>query len=300
MKTIYSSKNLATLLSVNESTIKRWSDEGHIECTKTKGGHRRFSIPSIMKFIQENKLGVPEIATQLFDKRELHAQLLVGNNQPLVEEIRKAGLEGDVQTVLSILRIALASNPDLLKLYSDVLFPPLMQLGEEWASGAISVDMEHLASHTITEALCRMQSDIPTKDHNGLRALCACFEGEMHETALYCVSSYLTSEGWHVYHLGADTPTPDLIGAVDRRKPNLVVLNAVVIEDEWKFLNHVSDSILPAVHRIGGTLVLGGTNLEERFGKKLKADKISSSILDFRTIGNPAEFRKGWMHRREG
>ena len=293
MKTIFSTTEVAELLSVNESTVKRWSDSGHIECTKTRGGHRRFPIPSIMRFIQENKMELPEIASRLFDKREIHAQLLVGNSHPIISEIKKAGLEGDVETVLSLLRISFAANPDLLEVYSEILFPPLVEIGEDWASGAISVDMEHLASNTIREAVLRLQSDIHYKDHNGLTAICSSFEGEQHDMALYCVSSYLTAEGWHVYHLGADTPTGDLIRAINRRRPNLVVVHATIIEDEWKFLSHVSENILPAVHRIGGKLVLGGNNLEERFGKKLKADAIATSILEFRAIGNPSEFRKG-------
>ncbi len=182
------------------------------------------------------------------------------------------------------------ANPDLLSLYSDVLFPPLKQIGEEWADGQITIDVEHLATQTIREALMRLQSDLHYKDVNGLTAVCACYEDELHEIPLYCVSSYLTVEGWTVYHLGADTPAHGLVSAIERRKPNLVVLSAVMIEQEQKFLRDVSETILPAVRRNNGKLAVGGPRLEKRFGKKLKADFVSESISDYRNIGDPKNF----------
>lgn len=38
MKSTYSTAELANLLGVNESTIKRWSDAGDLACVKTRGG----------------------------------------------------------------------------------------------------------------------------------------------------------------------------------------------------------------------------------------------------------------------
>jgi excisionase family DNA binding protein len=41
--TYYRTSDLARLLGVDESTIKRWADHGEIPCVKTLGGHRRFT-----------------------------------------------------------------------------------------------------------------------------------------------------------------------------------------------------------------------------------------------------------------
>ncbi len=292
MKTIYTTTEIADLLSVNESTIKRWADSGYIECARTKGGHRRFPLSAVMRFIQENKLQLPEIASRFFDKRELHAQLLIGNKSPLTQELKKAGLEGDVDAALEAMRIGLAAKPDLLSFYSDVLFPPLKEIGDDWAKGRITVDVEHLATHTTREALMQLQTDLHYKDLNGLTAVCSCYQGEQHEIALYTVSSYLTVEGWQVYHLGADTPTKDLVSAIERRRPNLVVLSAVIIEQEQEFLKDIAQIILPAVRQTGGKLAVGGAGISERFGKRLKADFVSDSILDYRVIGHPKNFTR--------
>lgn len=291
MKTVYSTAQLADLLSVNESTVKRWTDSGYIDCIRTKGGHRRFSFPSIIRFLHENKMEVPEIASTLFNRRELHAQLLTGNKKPLASEIKAAAMEGKVVDVLHSFQIGLAANPDLLALYSELAFPPLVEIGNEWQRGKISVDIEHLACNTIREALARLQANLHYKDLSELTAVCACYEGEEHDLALYCVSNYLTVEGWQVYHLGANVPTQDLVGAIDRRKPNLVILSAVIVRNERKFVRDVNEKILKAAHRVNGRLAVGGAMVIERFGKKLKADYLTASIDDYRTIGNSNHFR---------
>jgi excisionase family DNA binding protein len=47
----YSSKDLARMFSVNESTIKRWADSGKLQCFKTVGHHRRFRFEMVSDFV---------------------------------------------------------------------------------------------------------------------------------------------------------------------------------------------------------------------------------------------------------
>jgi len=287
---VYSTAEVANLLSINVSTVKRWSDTGDLECIRTKGRHRRFTLSSVMKFIQENKLQMPELAARIFDRPELHAQLLVGNKDPLTAEIRNAAADGDTEQVMIALRIGLTSKPDLLEFFSSIVFPPLARIGEDWAHGILSVEEEHLASRTIREALIRVQPELHHQEPNGLVAVCACAEGELHEIALDCVSSYLTVQGWTVYHFGADTPSVSLAKAIARREPDLVVLSAVIIPDEWKFQNDIATIIEPAVRKAGGKLCVGGPKLRKRFGRKLKADFTVESLEEIAAMSNAVNF----------
>ncbi|MCB0298451.1 MAG: helix-turn-helix domain-containing protein, partial [Calditrichaeota bacterium] len=38
----FNSQEAAKILGVNVSTIKRWTDEGKLQCIKSVGGHRKF------------------------------------------------------------------------------------------------------------------------------------------------------------------------------------------------------------------------------------------------------------------
>jgi excisionase family DNA binding protein len=290
MKNTYSSASLARMLSVNESTVKRWADSGYIECMKTKGGHRHFSTASVMKFVHENKLVLPELAGGMIENSDIRAHVSVGHIEKLVPELKSAAHRGNEDDVLKVLRTAMAAKPDLLALFEKVVFPPLQEFGEEWSAGKISVDMEHLASQTLRNALTRLQSEIHHDPANGLIALCGCYEGELHDIALLCTSIYLSSRGWKTLFLGQMTPTSSLLKAIRKQRPNLVVLSAVTVKNPNRFLHDVNDVIYPAIHRVGGKFVVGGPNIASRFEKKVKADFLISSITDFERIADRATF----------
>jgi excisionase family DNA binding protein len=50
-KTLYSTADIAHLLNVDASTVKRWADSGRLKCYRTVGGHRRFSMDQIQEFV---------------------------------------------------------------------------------------------------------------------------------------------------------------------------------------------------------------------------------------------------------
>lgn len=67
----YSSKDLARMLSVNESTIKRWADSGKLRCFKTIGHHRRFRVEMVSEFITRYHMELsltPDALKALFSK----------------------------------------------------------------------------------------------------------------------------------------------------------------------------------------------------------------------------------------
>lgn len=290
MNNSYSTARLAKMLSVNESTVKRWADIGYIDCVKTKGGHRRFSPASVMKFVHENKQVLPELAGGMIENNDIRAQVAVGNIENLVPELKSAALDGNVDNVLRVFRTAMSAKPDLLALFERVVFPPLQEVGEEWATGKISVDMEHLASQTLRNALTRLQSEIHHEPSNGFTAICCCFEGELHDIALLCTSIYLSSRGWKTLFLGQMTPTSSLLKAIKKQRPNLVVLSAVRVKNSRRFLHDVNEVIYPAIHRVGGKFVVGGPNIASRFEKKIKAELLISSITEFEHIADRTTF----------
>lgn len=292
MKRFYSSRELAEVFSVNESTIKRWSNTGYIQCIRTKGGHRRFPIQSVMRFVQESNMDVPELASQLFANQGLHSNLVAGNTDVLVPRLKSAALHGNLNESLTIVRAGLASKPNLLALFDEVVFRVLTEIGDDWAAGKLTIDAEHLASQTIRDALTRLQSSIRHDAPNGLVALLSCLDGQLHDIVLSCASIYLQSRGWRVYNLGQSTPTESLIRALKTHKPHLVLLSALNIELERRLVVAVNSKIAPAVHRSGAKLAIGGSQMKSRFSGRLRVDFLSESILDLQEISAPGQYSR--------
>ena len=49
------SKEISDILGVNISTLKRWTDNGTIDCHKTAGGHREFTMQNVRDYYRKNK-----------------------------------------------------------------------------------------------------------------------------------------------------------------------------------------------------------------------------------------------------
>jgi excisionase family DNA binding protein len=60
----YSTRDLAKLLGVDDSTIKRWADQGEIPCVKTLGGHRRFTQDAVRDLSAKMNINVPGTITR--------------------------------------------------------------------------------------------------------------------------------------------------------------------------------------------------------------------------------------------
>ena len=54
----FRSGELARLLHVDESTVKRWADRGLIRCYRTPGGHRKFTSRQVLDFIKQYRYEV--------------------------------------------------------------------------------------------------------------------------------------------------------------------------------------------------------------------------------------------------
>ncbi|MCL5268348.1 MAG: cobalamin B12-binding domain-containing protein [Bacteroidetes bacterium] len=102
------------------------------------------------------------------------------------------------------------------------------------------------------------QSEIHIKEPNGLSAVVACYQGEVHDIAITCVASYLISQGWRMYHLGQDILTDDLALFIEAKKPNLVAISADIVEDERRFVYDINNKIVPATKKAGAISVVGG------------------------------------------
>jgi excisionase family DNA binding protein len=46
-------KDVARILGISIGTVRKWTDEGYIEASRTPGGHRRYSQDDIDAFLKK-------------------------------------------------------------------------------------------------------------------------------------------------------------------------------------------------------------------------------------------------------
>jgi excisionase family DNA binding protein len=255
MERIFSSKQVAGFLGVNESSVKRWADSGMLGCYRTPGGHRKFKKNDIMLFSSKysyelkhntfsNQVAVP-VQVQSLDFDRINSVLL------------KKLFTGNDDEILHYLYSLHLTGLGVTELYDTIVGRTMKMIGDMWRKKEITIEQEHISTNIITKALIRLHGKLDTKPRNGLTAFCGCLEKEFHELPLLSVNNILQYNGWNTVYAGVNLPVKSFISGIETYKPDMVCLSATIIEDKARFEKDVK-KIFDASKAAGASLVIGG------------------------------------------
>ncbi len=282
MPALFSTREIAALFNVTETTIKRWADEGTITCVKTVGGHRKFLLKDVVRFSEESGYPMtgslsPPKSRKLFETLEFNIH--TANYRKISDLFLHEALQQDRSGVADLLSYLCKNRISFATIGDEVIRPAMIRIGELWATGTLEVNQEHLASGAVMEALLRVSADLHRKSSNGLSAACACAEGDYHEIGLRILAYTLESEGWSVQYLGANTPFDTLNSFVKIMEPDLVCLSSTLHKSSGNFTDKVR-STGRLVHAHKGMFIVGGFYTGDYAPKDLQCDYISTSAHD--------------------
>lgn len=205
------------MLSVNESTVKRWIDRGLLPATRTPGGHRRVSAEDIQIFMN----------TQPAARR--HSYVLARASQVCAPtdramryyELHLAYRPTEARTHLVSAFIATGSVQGVLE---EVVVPALVRIGTAWREGEIDIADEHRMTFLMRVDLQVLESFIPEPRATAPTALLACVPGDNHEFTLQMLSLLLKEYGWQRIILGINVPAGEVVRVVCERPVAQILL----------------------------------------------------------------------------
>ncbi len=231
---IYNSYEVADLIGVNVSTVKRWADSGKIGCYKTKGGHRKFHLKHLREFIKSDKTS--NVIINLSN--------LVGNNKKLIEAINESNAEilidysykaltnrGNYK-FLSLMNSLLIKGYQYDYLFDEIIIPILEKIGRQWSIGKLSITQEHMASEVIKKFIINIEESENSKLRKH-EAYCLTLVNDKHDLPIYMAENILNqTNSIKIYNLGPNLPVDDLISELDSRDPKLIFVSIVYIENK--------------------------------------------------------------------
>lgn len=137
----------------------------------------------------------------------------------------EALLAHDLDDANAVVGDALAVFP-VETLVLGVLRPALVEIGDGWAAGRVSVATEHLASHFVRQRLMLWLATAPAPRPVPPVVL-ACAPGEWHDIGLLMLGLMLSRRRWPIAYLGQAVPLADLADFVATVQPSAVVLVAM-------------------------------------------------------------------------
>ena len=149
------------------------------------------------------------------EEQQPHDRLLdelIGSLDPL----DKAGFERRLNGAVAVIPFEEALQ--------RILLPLQHRVGERWHQGQLNIAVEHYVTKLTQQKMFSVMNQLPVHEF-GPRVLIGCPEGESHEIGAQAVAYIAATRGCHVYYLGPNLPSADLLAFCDRIKPDLVLLS---------------------------------------------------------------------------
>jgi methanogenic corrinoid protein MtbC1 len=126
---------------------------------------------------------------------------------------------------------------------------------------AIGVEDEHLASNVAAGIIGRLGPRFASRGRTKGTAVIAIPSGERHDLGLAMLADILRSDGYRVHNLGADTPAPALLSALDGvdnlSALALGIVNDERLDDDAALIAAIRHSVGPVPVLVGGAAVDG-------------------------------------------
>ena len=186
---------------------------------------------------------------------------LVGSLDPL----DKAGFERRLNGAVAVIPFEEAVQ--------RILLPLQRRVGELWHQGRLNIAVEHYVTKIIQQKLFSVMNQLSVNEF-GPRILIACPEGETHEIGAQAVAYIAATRGCHVYYLGPNLPSSDLVIFGETITPDLILLSLTEVKSEASALQQLKELELLATR---WPVAVGGQGARA-IGDRLRDTKIE--LLD--------------------
>jgi methanogenic corrinoid protein MtbC1/DNA-binding XRE family transcriptional regulator len=170
---------------------------------------------------------------------------------------------GNAQASGRVIEQLLNRRCSLGEIYSQVITPSLVSIGDLWCIKVLGVADEHLATQIVLRHLDRLSSLFSWQDGRApFRVLVACVEGERHYIGARMFTDLCLSHGWSAEFLGPDVPNDALVDTVKKRAPHVVALSATMAQgsEHMRRLTGELSALAPAPTILwGGQAIAGRT-----------------------------------------
>jgi MerR family transcriptional regulator, light-induced transcriptional regulator len=254
--------NMAALTrrtGVPPDTIRKWEQRyGVLKPGRTSGGQRRYSERDVarvewLKARLADGYRIGEAAALLGD-----SGVVATTTAELRDELVDAVHRSDVQAVRATVEQSLTlESPGTA--FTEVLAPALVDIGERWRTGDLTVAQEHLASAAVTGALQRLVAD-RRGNVRGVAVL-ACAPGERHEIGLLMLAVLLHADGWQLAYLGPDTPVGEAVELAELLGASALCFSATIEEHARALERELASTRVPCQVLVGGSGT-GGPNAD--------------------------------------
>ena len=256
---------------VSHSSLRFLQREGLIDPQRTPGGHRLYAASDLarirlIKQWQDQRLSLIQIRQRLAELDVLDSPASIA------ARFLDLALAGDGADATRLVLLTDERGMPLVRMFGEVLRPVLVEIGEKWATGKITVAQEHECSELVRDLIAQLSVRHAAPRPGRPVVVAACVADEMHELGLRMVAGALRERQASLHYLGANIIIDFLVDSVRRRQPDIVLLSASL------------DSHLPALRETVAALIQADLG-ERRPAVVVGGQAVAGHEREFASVG---------------
>lgn len=288
---LVSSRQAANLLDVHESSIKRWCNDGEMDCEYTAGGHRRISLREVVAFAGRQNM---ECLLLPFGSDALMIwnganELKSGRSADILRvKLREWLMHAENARVQALFKLCRSLDIRMPVLFDRLLGGVMAEIGDSWARGTLEVGDEHRVSECVIDLLYSLKAEVGVRNGRADRrtAIVGCGADEDHVLGALMIRILLLERGWDVVYLGRNVPEEDILLYQRRHTAELVCISMSSRREPAEIANYVRSLVSLRRADIPFDLTLGGSGagtVENSFffSERGGAVKLFSECTDF-------------------
>jgi methanogenic corrinoid protein MtbC1 len=198
------------------------------------------------------------------DEQHPHERLL-DELMGALDPLDKAGFERRLNGAVAVIPFEEAIQ--------RILLPLQRRVGERWHQGHLTIAVEHYVTKLIQQKMFSVMNHLQVNE-SGPCVVIGCPEGESHEIGAQAVAYIAATRGCHVYYLGPNLPSSDLLSFCDRIQPDLVLLSITETRSDADARRQIKELEIVSAH---WPVAVGGQGARD-MGDHLRDTKIE--LLD--------------------
>jgi DNA-binding transcriptional MerR regulator len=234
-------RDIENLTGIKAHTLRVWEKRYGIVIPPTAPGKHRVYDNNDLKHIlrisslYHQGIKISRIAEMSIDeiKSNTLPDVKKSNFEAFISNLLEYAVDGN-ESMFKKLMSELREMMGEINMYMHVIFPFLTRIGDFWLNDKIAPFQEHFASNIIrNELICAIDNTTDGKDKKGGGIVLFCPKGEHHEIPLLFCQYLLGCRKLNTIYLGVDTDEDDLLYAVNKTKPSIILTYLITNFSDW-------------------------------------------------------------------
>ncbi len=219
------SNDVAEILGINISTLKRWTENGTIGCSKTAGGHRKFTMQHVRDYYKSNKNSDRNMGLGLerLEHKTIYELINKSKYSELAKILADSSLESNEMSVNNIVNGAYMKGIKASSICDNIIEPGSMIVENALRQKYISHVEAFISRKLITRSVESLNQSKPNGSFNGKTALCVNFEDNLPDLGVVMSEIVLRHNGYNVLNTGSHAELGNLQSVIEKKNVDLLV-----------------------------------------------------------------------------